>query len=56
VSALEFDARVLARHLVIALAEDFDLAEVADALTIGALPARTAVELRDHDCREGNRS
>jgi hypothetical protein len=36
--------RVFARHLVLALAEDFDLAEVANVFFLAAQRAHTAVE------------
>jgi hypothetical protein len=39
------EVRVFARFLV--LAEDFDLAEVADVLILAAQLARRAVEIRD---------
>jgi hypothetical protein len=46
------DRRSLARHLVIALAEDFPLVEVADVLTIASQLARKAIEIRDRDRRD----
>ena len=48
-SAAELAARILVRHLVLALAEDCDLAEVADVLSVAAQLARRAVELRGRD-------
>ena len=40
------EVRILARNLVLALAEDFDLAEAADVFSVAAQLARKAVELR----------
>jgi hypothetical protein len=39
------EVRVLGRHLILTLAEDFDLAEVADVLALAAQLARRAVEI-----------
>jgi hypothetical protein len=41
------EVRILARNLVVALAEDFDLVEIGDVLTLGAQLARKATEIRE---------
>jgi hypothetical protein len=49
VSPAELAAHILVRHLVLALAEDSDLAEVADVLSVAGQLARRAVGLRGRD-------